>query len=485
MVCFFRGPARAPRGDLSSPYRIDRTVALAPVSYSHEAAPATRRRVGMASGSNRRYNPTMAAKETFHHRRLACGIEFAAVPIDGRRTTTFYISFLAGMAHEPADRLGLTHLVNETIDKGTEDRSGRELTDAFDAIGAQQSSRAGREAFAFSCNCLPEYTDAALALCAEMLRRPTFPEDSCGVAIDLARQELVALEDEPDELVRRLMARQAYGERLGRHALGTRETLERIGREDIVAFWRTHFAASRMQVAAGGAVDADRFADALETHFAEFGSGALDGPDRFPVDFSPGRHHHEKTLEQEYILMGWPGVEITDEDYAIEEVMLGVLSGGMSSRLFTEVREKQGLVYWVGAWNEHPRGTGMLFMGASTMPARCDQTFDTLLREVDRLAEDITEEELARAKVGIVARRDTHGDTTSSRVAELLQDLFHFRRPVPHREKIERILAVKTADVRRYLEQHPRDRLSVVTLGTRALGNADGESQENGVRGPK
>ena len=172
--------------------------------------------------------------------------------------------------------------------------------------------------------------------------------------------------------------------------------------------------------------------------------------------------------------MCFPGVISGHPDQYVEDLALAILGGGMSSRLFTEVREKQGLVYWVGAWSEHPRGVGMVFLGASTTPARCDLTFKTLLREVDRLSEDLTQEELDRAKVGMTARQQTHGDITRARVSEMSSDLFLFGRPVPQEEKLARVADVTIADIKRYLAEHPRNKLCTVTLGPKALdgGNA-------------
>jgi len=411
----------------------------------------------------------MERSETYHHRRLDCGVEFAALEMPGRFTAALNIRVAAGMADEPDDRLGLARIVEETISKGTEGKTARELSDAFDAIGAQTGSGVGRQSTVFRCTCLPEFVDAALALHAEMLRTPTFPDEFCDVAAQLALQELSALEDDPQELTAKLIAPHAYGARLGRHELGEKKTIERITRDDVTAFWRSHFAAPRMQVCIGGDVDVDAVAAAVEKHFAGFGDGAAPPAGEFPVEFSPGIRHHEKALEQEHIVMCWPGVAVTDAEHPVERVMLGILSGGMSSRLFTEVREKQGLVYWVGAWNEHPRGAGMMFAGASTTPARCDQTARTLLREIDRLAEDITQEELDRAKIGITAKMQTHGDITRARVGELAGDIYHHGRPIPLDERKRQIEAVTVEDVRRYLATHSRDRLCVQTVGPRAL----------------
>ncbi len=410
----------------------------------------------------------MTSAETYHHRKLPCGVEFAALEMPGRRTVTYEIRVFAGMAHETADRGGLAGLVEDVITKGTASRSAQELTDAFDALGASTGSAVGRESMLFRCSCLPEYADRALALHAEVLRTPTFPEEFCKVAVDLAQQELTALEDDPGELSRKIIAPQAFGERLGRHELGSRESLERIDRSIIVDFWRKHFAAARIQVVVGGAIDVGRFADRVNQLFGGFGDG-VDGRQDFAPEFLPGFRHHPKELEQEHILACWPGVAISHKDYPIERLTLAILSGGMSSRLFAEVREKQGLVYWVGAWDEHPRGSGRIFMGASTTPPRADQTLATLFREVDRLSEDLTQDELDRARVGIVAKTQTHGDITRARVGELGSDLFHYGRPVPPAEKNDAINVVTIADIKRYLAEHPRDKLCVLALGPRPL----------------
>ncbi len=424
------------------------------------------------------YKSRMTKIEKHEHLRLVSGVELAALPLEGRKTVAYEIRILAGIADEPEDLGGLARIVEETIAKGTEQRSAQGLTDAFDALGAQVGSGVGRESLVFRCSCLPEYLEHALGLHAEMLRTPTFPEEYCEVAVELAEQELLSLEDEPGELARKLIAPHAYGPRLGRHELGSAESLARIKREQIVEFWKSNFAAGRIQICIGGAVDFQKTAARIDQLFAGFGhvhaDAALHRPDAGAApgrsaEFKPGRHHHHKDLEQEHILICWPGVAVRDDDYPVERITLAVLGEGMSSRLFTEVREKQGLVYWVGAWDEHPRSGGRLFMGASTMPARCDQTYRTLLREVDRLAEDVTAEEIERAKISIIAKTQTHGDITRARVSELSSDLYFHGHPIPVAEKNAKLSAVGVEDVRRYLRTHPRDRLCVLTLGPRPL----------------
>jgi predicted Zn-dependent peptidase len=410
----------------------------------------------------------MAEVERAEHRQLACGVELAVLPLPGRSVAAMQIRVFGGYACEDPAYLGVTHALNEAISKGTAKRDGRALNDAFDEIGATHGSFAGRETVGFSCICLPDFLPRALALHAEQIRTPTFPQDACEVAVELTQQGLDALEDDPQELAKKILHRQAYGDPLGRHVLGEPETLERIGREQIVEHWRRNFSGARMMIAVAGAVDTSAVVESVERQFDGFGSGPAIRP-QFALRFEAGRSHHTKELEQEQIAICFPGSAVVDPDFPVERVALGVLSGGMSGRLFTEVREKQGLVYWVGAWSDQPRKAGMVHVGASSTPQNVGRTYETLIRELDRLAEDVTQAEVDRAITGIVTRTKTQGEVTAAKSDELVNDLFYYGMPVPTQVKMAQVAAVTTADVKRYLHDHRRDRLSVVTVGPREL----------------
>lgn len=404
------------------------------------------------------------------HGRLECGIEYGVAEMPERRVVAFQLRVLAGISDEPPSRLGLARIVEETIDKGTQNfKSGRELSDAFDLIGAGRNSGTGRETTTFTCTCLPEHFERAVELHAEILGRPTFPQGAFEVNVELTRQETKALQDDPQALVDKMISPRAFGAILGRHPLGEPQTIETITVRDLQEYWKNHFHSGRLVVSVAGPLEASRVADVLDRHFSAFGKHEPQGRRPHRLSFTPGEEHHSKELAQQQVSLCWPGVDVTHVDFPIQQVLLGVLSGGMSGRLFTEVREKQGLVYWVSAWQDTPRGSGILFMGASTTPERCELTFNTLLREVSRLSDDLTETELERAKTGIIASWDTRGDATRARCSELASDLFFHGRPVPVEEKVARIQAVSRDDVRRYLESYRRDRLCVMTLGPKAM----------------
>ncbi len=411
------------------------------------------------------------AASALYYNILPCGVDLGGEHLPGRRVVAMNFTFLRGMAAEPEDQLGVAQLTEDVLDKGTQKYTAEELADAFDAIGARRNSTTGRETISFGCLALAEFFERAVELHAEMFCRATFPAEQCEVSRDLSLQELKALEDEPMELLQKIARRQSMGPVLGRHPLGEAATLKKVGRDEIVAYWRQNFTGRCLQVALAGPVEALQAAETIERHFGCLEKGPPRVLEPLAVEFDPRRTQYDKKLEQQYMAISWPGSRRQSADWPAEAAALGVLSGGMSSRLFTEVREKQGLVYWVSAWPDYVRGGGIVSMGASTTPAKSGQTQETLLREVERLGEDLTEEELSRAKVLIAARRQTRGELTRVRASEIAEDLFYFGQPRERHEETARIERVSIEDIRGYLGAHPRtaERLSVVTLGPAPL----------------
>ncbi|MBL8880540.1 MAG: insulinase family protein, partial [Phycisphaerales bacterium] len=358
---------------------------------------------------------TLPAPVELFHRDLACGAEFAADVLPDRSTVAIAFRLLSGAVDDPPDRGGQATIVEHTLSKGTRNFDGKALADAFDACGIQWGTSTGRQSMVVRALCLPEFVERAIDLVAEMLCRPTFPDEAVSVALELAQQDLKQLEDDPGDLVRVMIQRLTLGPVLGRHAGGDAESLTNISPASVREHWKNCYHAGRLQCAVAGAVDVERLAAAIERNFADFGSSARAGRAAIPIHFESQRQHRMKDLKQQYIAITMLGTPRDHPDFATEQVLIGVLAGGMSGRLFTEVREKQGLVYWVGAWHEQPRGVGVIHLGASTTPERCNKTYQTLLREIERIGEDLTIDETERAKNQIIAHWKTEDDLTRAR----------------------------------------------------------------------
>jgi len=413
-----------------------------------------------------------AARKTrggFFHARLSSGVELAVDHLPQRQTVALSFRMLTGLVDEPFELTGINSIVEQTLSKGTERYTGRELADAFDMLGASWSTASGRQATAVHVLCLPEFVGNVVELVAEMLCRPTFPAEACQVAVELARQDLLRLEDDPDELIRMMIQRLTLGPRLGRHPGGEPETLARITPQQVREHWKRFYHAGRLQVAVAGPTRPETLARHIDRLFDGFGSPEPAGRENADFRFQPARAHRHKHLEQEYIAITLPGLPRDHPDFAVEQVLLRVLSGGMSARLFTELREKLGLTYWVGAWHEQPRGKGVIHLGASTTPQRCHETYERLLAELARVGQDLREEEVRRARDGLIAHYQTQDDLTRARAAGLGDDLFHFGRPVGLEARLEAIRKVTVERVVEYARRLPTDRPCVATLGPREL----------------
>lgn len=410
-----------------------------------------------------------ALTSQFHHALLKSGVELACDLLPDRDTVAIVFRMLTGVVEDPPHLTGVGSIVERTLSKGTQKYDGRALADAFDQLGVQWSTVTGRLTTTVRILCLPEFVLPATDLVAQMLRHPTFPEDACRVAVELALQDLKQLEDDPSDLVRLQIQKLTFGPQLGRFPGGEPESLPRIGRDEIVARWQRGYAAGRLQVAAAGPVDPAALAGRLEEQFGGWGPAEPAGREPAAYRFQPGRDHRHKDLKQQYLALTLPGAAKGDAEYPIEQVLLGVLSGGMSSRLFTEVREKQGLVYSVAAWHEHLRGSGVIYLSASSTPERVQRTYETLLRELARVGEDLTEAEVQRARDGLIAHMSTEDDLTRARAGNLSDDLFHFGRPIGPAPKVAALRAVTPADVERYARRLPLAPLCVATLGPREL----------------
>ncbi|MBI5864560.1 MAG: insulinase family protein [Planctomycetes bacterium] len=409
------------------------------------------------------------AETTFSHAMLPCGVELAADVLADRQTVAMSFRMLCGVADDPPELTGIGGIVERTLSKGTQRYDGQGLADAFDALGAQWGANCGRQSTLVRVVCLPEFSLDVIDLVGEMVARPTFPEEACEVAVQLAQEELTQLEDDPQALLQIAMQRVALGPVYGRNPGGEPETLPRITPKLVREHWKSTYAAGRLQVTAAGPIDFAALSQRVEEAFRGLGSPTRDGRQPCGHKLAAGRLHRRKDLKQQYIGISLAGAAKGDPAFPVEQLMLGVLAGGMSARLFTEVREKQGLVYWVSAWHEQPRGMGLIHLGASTTPERCEKTYKTLLRELARIGQDLSEEETERARNQIIAQANTEDDLTRARAGGLSDDLFHFGRPIGVDAKLDAIRGVTLKQVREYARQLKRDELCVATVGPHEL----------------
>lgn len=378
------------------------------------------------------------------------------------------LRFPSGSKDDPEDKLGLAALTTDTLFKGTKKHNARALSDAFDFYGIRHSAQTGIESTAVSLRCLPEHQEKAIGLLCEVLTEPSFPEKEIATSRIQAVQELKHMDDEPMSKAFVLLKELYLGVRWGHTEFGHEETVKTISRNDALNFWSERFVPSGSILSVAGKFDPDTLVASLEKLFTRNGAAQpLENPPAPPA--ANISRHIKKESEQTQIVLAFPGVPRSHADYFAQQAGLGVLSGGMSGRLFTEVREKRALVYSVGAQGSSLRNAGLCYAYAGTTAPRAAETLKVLKAELRRLPTDVTEEEVERAKIGFKSHLIMDQESTGARAREMLDDIYFHNRLIGLDELIAQIDAVKAAHVKSYWEKHPPDPHALVTLGRDAL----------------
>ena len=364
----------------------------------------------------------------------------------------FQLLVPAGAVGDPEGLEGASTLLEGWLWKGAGELDARGLAQALDALGVRRSSGAGLEYTAFAASFLPEVLEEVFRLYALLLTRPRLPEEGFEAVRSVALQSLLSLEDQPARKLFSELRRRVFLSPHGRDPLGREEDLKRATpkalRED---FGRRYTPRGAILAVAGG-VSWERLLGALEPLALWEGEEVPYPP---PILASPERFALRRPTAQVQIGLAYPDVGPEDPGFYAARLALEVLSGGMSSRLFTEVREKRGLVYAVSAFPAGVKGQGLLMAYAGTTRDRAKETLAVMLQEMERLAEGVTEEELARAKVGLRTALVMGDESIRTRASSMARDLYMLGRVRPLAEIEARVEGTTLEEVNAFLRAHP------------------------------
>lgn len=403
-------------------------------------------------------------------RTLSCGMPVLIEPMSGVRSCALTWLIPAGAGHDPDDRLGLSAVWSELLLRGAGDLNSRAHADACDAIGMSRSAESGPLFLRISATLLGDRLLDGLPLIADMILRPRFDPDSLDPARDLALMAIESLKDEPQERCSLLARSRHHRAPLNRSILGTAEGLGAITQADVVSEWTARAVPNGSMLGIAGAVDPDRTIDALERLLAGW-SGARPEPTLGPIP-SRGYAHEPDDSSQVQILLLTDGPADAHEDSLRQRVVANVLSGGMSGRLFTEVREKRGLCYSVSASYGADKRHGTIVAYVGTTPERAQESLDVLSAEMDRIATPdaaVTPDEYRRAIVGMKSSVVFSGESTGARAAAIVSDYYRRGRARTLTEIAAEIDRLTLPEVNAYLARRQKGLATIQTLGPTTL----------------
>lgn len=373
----------------------------------------------------------------------------------------------AGSASDPVDRSGSAAVLSDLVLRGAGGRDSRQLTDYLDSLGLHRASSVGVHHTRFSCAAVAEKVVEALPAYADIIARPHLPETGFEAARDLSLQALAGLDDEPRQKLLVKLREWFLPSPFGRNPMGQREHLEKLTLDAARADWKRRYQANQAILAIAGNLEFEPLIARVEKIFGEI-PGSRPQPIQLLAPAGPA-HHEQQQSEQTHIGIAYPTVDETHPDYYTVRMAAEVLSGGMSGRLFTEVREKRALCYSVWAGYTSLKGLGGILGYAGTSNDRAQATLDCIIGEIHRLQKGVTPAELERAKIGLKAGIIIQGESTSARAAAIAQDYF-IRGRMRTLDEIQAAIDAVTVDrVNEYLAAHAPGPFTVVTVGPHPL----------------
>lgn len=395
------------------------------------------------------------------------GLVLLAERMEHVRSAALNFLVPAGCVYDPPGQLGIASILADLITRGAGSRDSRELTLALDNLGLDRSESVGALNTRFWGATLARNLSAALEIYADILRRPHLPDDELDAVKSLALQDIQGLEDEPRQKVMLELKKRHYPAPLSNDRLGTTEGVAAVTSDSLRQHYRRLFHPAGTILSVAGNVEWGPLRDLVGRLFGDWQGGA-DAPLKCGPPPS-SRGHIAKETEQTQIGIAYPSVPIGHPDYYAALGAVNVLSGGMSSRLFTEVREKRGLCYAVGASYSTFKERGDVICYAGTTNERAQQTLDVTLAELKRLQDGIEAEEVERVQAGLKSSQIMQQESTSSRAGSLAADWYYLGRVRTFDEIQAAINGLTPTGIVEHLRRYPAKDFTVVTLGPNEL----------------
>nr|WP_302476841.1 pitrilysin family protein [Ruegeria arenilitoris] len=384
--------------------------------------------------------------------QLTNGFRIVSEQMPGLQSAAIGIWVTAGGRHERIEQNGIAHFLEHMAFKGTERRSALQIAEAIEDVGGYINAYTSREVTAYYARVLKDDVALAMDVIGDIVLNPVFDPREIEVERGVILQEIGQAHDTPDDVIFDWLQEQSYRDQpLGRPILGPSERVSAFSRDDLSAFVAEHYAPDQMILSAAGAVDHDQLMKLAEEMFGHLQprKGLLPEPARF----TGGEARRDKALEQAHFALALESPGYRDDEIYTAQIYSTALGGGMSSRLFQEVRETRGLCYTIFAQTGAYADTGTTTIYAGTSADQVGELATITIDEMKRAAEDMSPEEVARARAQMKAGMLMGLESPSNRAERLARLVQIWGRVPPLEETVAKIDAVSTADVRAFAEK--------------------------------
>ena len=403
---------------------------------------------------------------------LSNGLTILTEEMQQIRSASIGIWIKTGSRHEEPERNGISHFVEHMLFKGTTTRSAQDIARQVDSIGGNMDAFTAKECICFNVKILDEHLPIAMDILSDLVLNPVFAAKDIVRERGVIMEEIKMDEDSPDYLVHEIFTQNFWKDHpLGKPILGTKETVRKFEQQMLLDYYSGFFYPGNMIVSAAGSINHDRFAELVKQKFASLKAKQNGFKELPPQTFAKIVTRNKKSLEQVQICMGVPSVHIADQRRYVTYVLNTLLGGGMSSRLFQNIRENQGLCYSIYSDLNSYRDTGCMSVFAGTSQEWAPKVVESVVGEFRNLKEEsVPEEELSRAKAQLKGSLMLSLESSTARMSNLARQEMYFDRFFSLDEIIERIESVTANQLREMSGQLFQQEKIAVTV----LGNLDG-----------
>ncbi len=396
--------------------------------------------------------------------RLPSGLTIVTERMDRVETVSFGAYVATGSRNERPEENGVSHFLEHMAFKGTERRSAAAIAEEIEAVGGHINAYTAREQTAYYVKVLKEDTALAADIIGDILTHSTFEPEELERERGVILQEIGQANDTPDDIIFDHFQEAAFPtQALGRPVLGTEDGIRAMPRSMLTGYMKRHYAHSNMVVAAAGKLEHASIVDLVTQHFADL---PVEPPPAMPdARYRGGEFREDRDLDQVHIVLGFPSVGYGDPDYYPTLLLSTLLGGGMSSRLFQEVREKRGLVYSIYSFSAPYLDGGLFGIYAGTGESEAEELMPVTLEELRKVQSEVTETELARARAQVKASLLMSLESTGSRCEQLARQMQVFGRVIPTQETVARINTVTPDDIQRAAARHFRATPTLAAMG--------------------
>ncbi len=358
----------------------------------------------------------------------------------------------AGTRDEEAEVNGVSHLLEHMAFKGTERRSARAIAEEIEAVGGHLNAYTSREHTAYYAKVLADDVPLAVDILADILQHSTLDEEELERERSVILQEIGQANDTPDDVVFDRFQETAFPDQpMGRPVLGRAELIRALKREAVRAYMGRYYSPSRMVAAAAGRISHDDFTARIAAAFGDLPADDERAPE--PARYTGGDNRESRDLDQVHLVLGFSGLAFDDPDFYAATVLSTLLGGGMSSRLFQEVREKRGLVYSVFSFTSSYADGGVFGIYAGTGENEVQELMPVVCDEINAVRQGVSDAEVDRARAQLRANVLMSLESSSAVCEQAARQTHVFGRPVPVAETVARIEAVDAAQVARTAER--------------------------------